>query len=344
MLIHTTDFSNEPLHRQICQQLMTKILTGDLQQGAELQPAHVLAREQRISVNTVERAYQDLAREGLITYANGAGAYVNALSVAQKQALATHCLFSDAQESRRLEEELMMAQKIQARLLPSALPNHARFQLAAYSEASRPLGGDYYDCLPLDEHRFGMVIADACGKGLPAAMLICQIQAIIKNEICLGSSLRQAMQNLNQYVKRYNSAKHFVTLFYGIFDDRTGVLEFANAGHNHPILTRSNGQLEFLQTTGPALGVLAGVDHQIQIVKINGGDGVFFYTDGVTETMNRSREEFGEQRLQNFLIGQRERSAAEMIRLLIEDLSSFRASASLEDDRTMMMLKVAANS
>jgi sigma-B regulation protein RsbU (phosphoserine phosphatase) len=343
MLIHTTDFSNEPLHRQICQQLMAKILTGDLQQGAELQPVHLLAREQRISVNTVERAYQDLAREGLITYANGAGACVNALSAAQKQALATHCLFGNAQESRRLEEELMMAQKIQARLLPGTLPNHTRLQLAAYSEASRPLGGDYYDCLPLDTHRFGLVIADACGKGLPAAMLICQIQAIIKNEICHGSSLRQALQNLNQYVKRYSSARHFVTLFYGIFDERTGVLEFANAGHNHPILTRNNGQQEFLQTTGPALGVLAEANHQIQMIKINGGDGVLFYTDGVTETMNRRREEFGEQRLQNFLVSQRRRSAAEMIRLLIEDLNSFRASAFLQDDRTMMMLKVAAN-
>jgi sigma-B regulation protein RsbU (phosphoserine phosphatase) len=91
------------------------------------------------------------------------------------------------------------------------------------------------------------------------------------------------------------------------------------------------------------LGVLAGADHQIQTININGGDGVLFYTDGVTETMNRSREEFGEQRLQNFLIGQRERSAAEIIRLLIEDLNSFRASAFLQDDRTMMMLKGAAN-
>jgi sigma-B regulation protein RsbU (phosphoserine phosphatase) len=279
----------------------------------------------------------------LITYANGDSAYVNALSAVQKQALATHCLFGDAQESRLLEEELLMAQKIQARLLPGALPNHPRFQLAAYSEASRPLGGDYYDCLALDDHRFGMVIADACGKGLPAAMLICQIQAIFKNEICHGSSLRQALQNLNQYVKRHNSAKHFVTLFYGIFDERTGVLEFANAGHNHPILIRDNGRLEFLQTTGPALGVLAGVDHRIQMIKINRGDGVLFYTDGVTETMNRHREEFGEQRLQNFLIGQRERSAAEVIGLLIEELNDFRASAFLQDDRTMMMLKVSNN-
>jgi sigma-B regulation protein RsbU (phosphoserine phosphatase) len=339
MLIHTTEFSNEPLHHQICRQLMAKILTGDLQQGAVLQPVHLLAREQRISVNTVERAYQDLASEGLITYANGAGAYVNALSAAQKQALATHCLFGDAQESRRLEEELVMAQKIQARLLPSALPNHAGLQLAAYSEASRPLGGDYYDCLPLDEHRFGLVIADACGKGLPAAMLICQIQAIIKNEICHGSSLRQAMQNLNQYVKRYNAAKHFVTLFYGIFDDRSGVLEFANAGHNHPILTRNNGEMEFLQTTGPALGVLAGVDHQIQTIKIDGGDGVLFYTDGVTETMNRRREEFGEQRLQDLLIRHRGRSADDLIRLIIEDLNAFRGPALLQDDRTMMIMK-----
>ncbi len=343
MLLNITDLSGEPPHRQISHQLQAKILAGDLQHGATLLPVKSFARAHRVSVQTVARAYQDLAREGLISFKNGTGAYVNAISASQKKALATHYLFSDAQESRRLEEELMMAQKIQQRLLPSFLPSNDRFQLAAYSEPSRPLGGDYYDCLALDDHRFALIIADACGKGLPAALLIAQIQAVIKNEVCHRNSLRQTMQNLNQYIKRYAAARHFVTLFYGIFDHHAGVLEFANAGHNHPVFVRKDGQVDFLKTTGPALGLLGEVDHQIQTMKINGGDSILFYTDGVTEAMNRAQEEFGEPRLQSLLIRYRARSAQEIVRLLIEDLNKFSSPAIGQDDRTMMLLKVSAD-
>jgi sigma-B regulation protein RsbU (phosphoserine phosphatase) len=343
MLLNITDLSGEPLHRQISQQLVAKILAGELQFGLALKPEPQFAREQRVSVYTVERAYEELAREGLITYRNGHGAFVNPLSAEQRQALAMQQLLVDAQERRRMEDELMMAQQIQAGLLPKTLPMNTRLQMAASCEPARTIGGDFYDYLPLDAHRFALVIADACGKGMPAAMVISPLQAIIKNEVSHGSSIRQIMPNLNQYVKRFASTKSFATLVYGVFDDRTGSFEFANAGHHPPMLVRQNGEIEFLKTTGPALGLLAEAEHRINSLKLRTGDSLLFYTDGVTETMNRRREEFGEQRLQNFLVNQRRHSAAEMIRLLIEDLNSFRTSAFLQDDRTMMVLKMAAN-
>jgi len=342
MLLHITEFSGDPLHHQISQQLLAGILAGSLQEGAELLPARTLARKQRVSVHSVEQAYQDLAREGLLTYGGDQRVSVNVMSPEQKQRLVLQRFLADTQERQRLEEELRMAQNIQAGLLPKTLPHNGRLQMAAACEPARAIGGDFYDYLPLDTHRFALVIADACGKGMPAAMVISPLQAIIKSEASHGSAIAQIMPNLNQYVKRFASTKSFATLVYGVFDDRTGSFEFANAGHHPPMLVRQNGRVEFLKTTGPALGLLAEAEHQIGTAKLRAGDCLLFYTDGVTETMNPAREEYGEQCLQDLLVRHRECGAQEIIDRITEDLNTFRAAALLQDDRTMMVLKVCA--
>lgn len=342
MLLHLTEFSGEPLHHQISQQLLASILAGALREGTELLPARTLARQQRVSVHSVEQAYQNLAREGLLICSGDHRVRVNALSPAQRQRLVMQRFLADAEERQRLEEELSLARNIQAGLLPKTLPHNARLQMAASCEPARAIGGDFYDYLPLDAQRFALVIADACGKGMPAAMVISPLQAIIKSETSHGSSIGQIMPNLNQYVKRFASTKSFTTLVYGVFEARTGHFEFANAGHHPPMLVRANGQLEFLKTTGPALGLRAEAAHQIGMAKLHPGDGLLFYTDGVTETMNPARDEYGEQRLQDLLVRRRERSAPEIVDAIIADLNSFRAAALLQDDRTMMVLKVCA--
>jgi len=342
MLLHITEFSGEPLHHQISQQLLASILAGSLQEGAELLPARTLARKQRVSVHSVEQAYQNLAREGLLTYGGDQRVSVNVISPEQKQRLVLQRFLADAQERQRMEEELSMARNIQAGLLPKTLPTNARLQIAAACEPARAIGGDFYDYLPLDAHRFALVIADACGKGMSAAMVISPLQAIIKSEASHGSSIGQIMPNLNQYVKRFASTKSFATLVYGVFDDRTGSFEFANAGHHPPVLVRANGQVEFLKTTGPALGLLAEAEHQIAITKLSSGDCLLFYTDGVTETMNPGREEYGEQRLQDLLFHHRACSAQKIVDRITDDLNTFRASTLLQGDRTMMVLKVCA--
>ena len=343
MLLHLTEFSGDPLRHQISQQLLAGILAGALQAGTALQPARALARKHRVSVNNVEQAYQDLAREGLLSYESEQRVLVNALSPAQKQKLVLQNFFADAQERQRMEEELSMARNIQAGLLPKMLPNNARLQMAASCESARAIGGDFYDYLPLDAQRFALVIADACGKGMPAAMVISPLQAILKSEVSHGSTIGQIMPNLNQYVKRFASTRSFATLVYGVFDGHTGNFEFANAGHLPPILVRANGRLEFLKTTGPALGLLAEAQHQIASVQLRPGDALLFYTDGVTETMNASRDEYGEQRLQNLLVRRRQYGAQEIVDCIIGDLNAFRVATLLQDDCTMMVLKMRAD-
>jgi len=339
MLLHISEFSGDPPHRQISEQLLDRILAGDLAQGTALQSPQKFARTQRLSVNTVLRAYDDLARKGLITN-SGSEICVNSLSPAQKQALSLQRKLADAEEGRRLEQELITARKIQFGLLPATLPFNDRLQVAAHFEPSHIISGDFYDCIPIDDHRLGIVIADACGKGLPAALLISQIQAILKSEVRHGLSIHETISNLNHHVKCYAAANHFVTLFYGIVDHDNGTLEYANAGHNLPMLVRDDGRIEFLKTTGPALGIMSPCKYQIQTARVNAGDNVLFYTDGITETMNAVREEFGEQRLADLIVRHRRRDAREVVRSVVEELSSFQSSASMQDDKTLLLLKL----
>jgi phosphoserine phosphatase RsbU/P len=147
---------------------------------------------------------------------------------------------------------------------------------------------------------------------------------------------------MNQHVKRYTAAKNFATLFYGVFDQRTGLLEFANAGHNYPILARQDGAVELLKTTGPALGLHPDWNYATARIKIGAGDALLLYTDGVNETMNRAEVQYGEERLQEVLSQNRTHSAQEILQAIIEDLNTFHQSEALQDDRTIMVLKMNA--
>ncbi|MFC1564548.1 SpoIIE family protein phosphatase [candidate division KSB1 bacterium] len=255
-------------------------------------------------------------------------------------ALITARYYFETVEKRRYEEELTLASRIQQDLLPKELPDNDEIQIAAFSKPSFTIGGDFYDYLPIDDNRFGLVIADACGKGMPAAMLISQIQAILKGEAGSGKPIIEIVKHLNRHIKQYTSARNFTTLFFGIYNRETGVLEYANAGHNYPVIIRRDGSRELLLTTGPALGITTDEDFFTEEVRVNPGDTVLFYTDGLTETMDETGREYSEQRLYNKLAENREKEADEIIRLIINDLNSFSNSEEYRDDTTMLLFRV----
>lgn len=332
MLLHLTDLCAEPLHRQIYAQISAKVLAGDLSAGGELPSTHTLARQNHVNANTVERAYWELAREGLVASRDGKTFTVNALKPEQLRISASSLLPG-------VDEQWRRAQRLQNGLLPKDLPSNSVVEVAAHAAPAQLIGGDYYDCIPLDAHRFALVIADACGHGLPGALLITQIQAVLKNAVAEGYALTHIMTRLNHHVHRY-SAKNFVTLFYGVFDQHTGVLKFANAGHHPPLLVRAGGKIELLAATGPALGVLCEYEHAPQSVATARGDCILFYTDGVTEAMNAAREEYGEHRLLASLFRHRERPGREIVQQLMADLRAFEAPEAWRDDKTLMTMKI----
>ena len=506
MLLNLTDLSAEPLHRQISSQLAGKIIERELEAGDALPPERVLAREHRVSKNTVKRAYKELAQQGLIVHGSGESLLVADLTEEERQAvsvyrpmgyesqlnaiqslsrelvsaldsgrvralfiekvraalrtsavevalreaasgsitlpasggdgyaleagqddsllepiarmefpgplpapearigagtgeagsallaelgrrgaeivfplrdrsdllglvalgpraagapytreslnllmvlanqfvtaLVTSRLYVESLEKRQMEEELRMAHQLQADLLPGEWENGNGFSLAAYTSPSHTVGGDFYDYFAIDDERVGLVIADASGKGMPAAMLIAQIQAILKSGVGNGDTVVRTLGSLNSHLERNTDARYFATLFYGIYNRRAGSLEFANAGHDFPILVRAGGETGALESTGPALGVLPEYGHETETLRVGPGDVILFYTDGITDATDSNGKHYGEQRLRNLLIRNRERGPREIIDLIKDDLEEFCEGGSLADDRTLMVFKV----
>jgi sigma-B regulation protein RsbU (phosphoserine phosphatase) len=271
---------------------------------------------------------------------------LNLLTVLANQfvtALVTSRLYVDSLEKRQMEEELRMAHQLQADLLPGEWDNGNGFSLAAYTSPSRTVGGDFYDYFAIDDERVGLVVADASGKGMPAAMLIAQIQAILKSGVGNGDTIVRTLAGLNSHLERNTAARYFATLFYGIYNRKTGLLEFANAGHDFPVLVRADGEVEVLESTGPALGVLPEYDHETETVGVGPGDCILFYTDGITDATDTNGKHYGEQRLRNLMIRNRHLAPRQIIDLIKDDLAEFCGAGSMQDDRTLMVLKVDGN-
>ncbi len=212
--------------------------------------------------------------------------------------------------------------------------------MTAYSKPSRNVGGDFYDYIPIDHNRFGIVIGDACGKGLPAAILISQIQAIIRSEANNGNRVEEIMRYTNQQLLRFTLKNKFVTLFYGELDRKLRQLTYVRAGHYYPFLIRSEGSFECLEIGGPALGIFPDITFRTGTVNLEAGDVICLYTDGVTETFNHQNEEYGEGRLLEILVRNREKDADEIIDAVLEDLEGFDQLQNLQDDRTLLVLKI----
>ena len=248
----------------------------------------------------------------------------------------------DRQALRDLLADALKAREIQVHLLPHPLPVDGRMSVAGYSEPSRTVGGDFYDWLPLDEHRVAIVIADASGKGLPAAMLMVQTQAILRSELRHDASLAAALDTLNGHLLRTTTGESFVTLFLGAFDRRSGAFEYTNAGHICPVLVRRNGSIERLEAGGLPLGIVPNYGCSAGAAVLRPGDLLCFVTDGVTESTNRAGDEYGEGRLVNAIKEARHLDALGVIEHLIADLRDFEDvghGATLHDDRTVLVLR-----
>jgi sigma-B regulation protein RsbU (phosphoserine phosphatase) len=349
MLLNLTELSSETLDEQISKQIIEKILAGKLASGSELLPIPILAREHHVNKTTVRKAYNLLQDQKVIEFKNDYGYYVCELGIEQKENLIMkyytnlHSSSLDVNknilEVKQMEEELKFARQIQADLLPTDPLIHEKFSIAAFIEPSRVVCGDFYDYFPISENKFGFVIADASGKGMPAAILISQIQAILKCEVGNGTSIQKTMKKFNNHLNQNCSAKNFTTLFYGIYNSVNNVFEYSNAGHNCPILIHENGSFELLKTTGPALGLINDFDFTTNSVDLMPGDNILFCTDGITETMNEVNEQFGEGRLIELLIRNKSLNTEEIISQILTELNEFKSSEQLQDDKTIMIFK-----
>lgn len=248
-----------------------------------------------------------------------------------------------AAERERINGELNIARDIQMNILPKGvppLPPRDRFDLHALIEPAREVGGDFYDYFPVDDDRLCFVIADVSGKGVPAALFMAMSMTLLKATAREGLPPERVLAKVNEELSRDNEVNMFVTLFCGILDTSTGELVFANAGHNPPLVLRSPGDVAFLKTVnGLALGVMEGAPYRRESLRLEAGDALLLYTDGVTEAMDPADELFGDQRLHRAAEELAGKPLPEMTAGLLERVTAFAAGAAQSDDITIMAIR-----
>ncbi len=250
-----------------------------------------------------------------------------------------HARLAEIEQSEKLMElELSQASEIQQTLLPAAAPKFAGFDLAGLNICCRTVGGDYFDFLPYQDGRMGLVLGDVSGKGLPAALLMSSLQARVQMLRETMPQPDQAVTILNRSIAERCPAGKFITFFFGLLDPNGG-FEYSNAGHNYPLLLRANGRVEELTGNGMIMGLFPSVFYPLNLMRLERGDLLALYSDGVTEASGAEDHEFGEEGLADFLQRHGHLSCQELADLLVEHVRAFHGSTSFADDFTVLFVK-----
>ncbi|MGE5692529.1 MAG: PP2C family protein-serine/threonine phosphatase, partial [Candidatus Zixiibacteriota bacterium] len=261
------------------------------------------------------------------------GVLANQLSIATANAR----LYAETLEKQRMEEELALARQIQQNLLPARLPCSAEYEFASYVRPSRQVGGDFYDFM-WREPRLGFVLADASGKGMPAALLVAFLQATLKAEHRHDRPIGEFIRSINELMVANTSPEKFVTLFYALFDPLEKKLFYSNAGHNYPILVRQNGQLEYLKKGGTVVGCFEWARYESDCMHLHPGDTLIVYSDGLTDASNHD-EMFGEERLVQLALESRHLDAKGVKDKIVDAVETFTGSVPPFDDMTLLVMK-----
>jgi sigma-B regulation protein RsbU (phosphoserine phosphatase) len=236
-----------------------------------------------------------------------------------------------AASERGRRSELEIAAAVQQKLFPRSAPQLRTIDYAGHCVAALGVGGDYYDFLDLGEN-LGFVLADVSGKGIPAALLMANLQACFRTQAASG--VRQPAELLEAVHKHFyasTGSERFATLFFGSYDDRTRRLRYANCGHCAPLLLRRAGELRKLEPTGAVLGAFEEWNCAEDETSLDAGDTLLLYSDGVTEATSSNGDEFGEYRLACLLREGRSRTADDLVRDVVNAVAAFSGGSRMDD-------------
>ncbi len=243
-----------------------------------------------------------------------------------------------------LKTDLAVAGEIQQAILPRVFPPFPEFSeqldLAASMTPAKDVGGDFYDFFRIDDNHIGVVMADVSGKGIPAAIFMAVSRTLIRAIGMQGISPSDCIKRSNDLLCKESVDCMFVTVFYAIYDVKTGELNYCNAGHNSPFVLHADGTVEMLPTsTNCMIGAINGLDFNEQTMQLGKGDILLTYTDGVNEAVNTAFEEYGDDRMENVLGEMTGKSCKEVIDGLLASVKAFAGEAPQSDDITLMALK-----
>ena len=240
---------------------------------------------------------------------------------------------------RRAVQELEIAKQVQARLFPQNLPALRTLDYAGACIQARAVGGDYYDFLDLGRDGLGFVIGDTSGKGIAAALLMANLQANLRSQSAIAvEQPERFLRSVNQLFYENTADSCYATLIFAQYDDTSRCLRYANCGHYPALLFRGNGDLEYLHPTATVLGLFADWDCSLNQVQLLPGDLLTLYTDGVTDALNQTGEEFGEHRLLEAVREKRQLTPKNLVVEIVDRVRRFSAEEQF-DDITLMIAK-----
>jgi len=248
----------------------------------------------------------------------------------------------------KIESELKIAREIQMGMIPRnfpAFPERNEIDIYGYIEPAREVGGDLYDFFFIDDKRMCFAIGDVAGKGTPAALYMAITMTVMRTEMQIaGVSLNQVIDSMNDYLCNNNESNLFVTLFLGILNTQTGEVEYINAGHNYPFIIKNNGEISELNKTHCIpIGIRKGTCKQSGAIRLENGDSLFMYTDGINEAFNTETQQYSTKRINEIIKKTENLSPLQTVNLLVDDVKLFTANAEQSDDMSVLSIKFNGN-
>ncbi len=248
-------------------------------------------------------------------------------------------LYEEERSLLKIQQELKLASQIQNDLLPKEFPKLCGYEVAGATFPAREIGGDYFDFIPLDKDKIAVCLGDVSGKGLTAALLMANLQASLRSQTYLGNSVKECISRVNRHLYQSTSPEKFATLFYGILDTKNHTLTYCNAGHEPPILIGKSGEVLRLMKGGTVVGIMDGFAFQETVTGFQPGDILVAFSDGVTEAMNRDREQFGEKSLTDLLRENVGNSAEAVVQEIVKAVRTHAGEAPQYDDITALVVR-----
>src|SRR5580765_1812983 len=242
-------------------------------------------------------------------------------------------------EKKRIQAQLEIARQVQLELLPDSDPVIPNFDVSAYVFTAEEVSGDYYDWVKVFEDQIGIVVADAVGKGIPAALLMSFLRASLRSCVQIGYAPHIAFSKVNQLLRDSIEDNQFITAIYGILDSTNKTFVFSNAGHNPPLLMKPDGEYRYVEYGDVPLGMFPDSHYHQHFIRFEAGQVMVVYTDGITEAANPNGEEYGEDRLAKRVLDGIDLSARQLIDHIRKGVADFTERKFLDDDGTMFIVK-----
>lgn len=239
----------------------------------------------------------------------------------------------------KMQEEVRLAARIQTELLPKIPPTIEGYDIVGKTIPAQEVGGDYFDFIPVDEHRLAFCLGDVTGKGLPASLLMANLQATLRGQTLTSGSPKTCLERSNQLLYQSTSPEKFATLFYAILDLQNHQIHYSNAGHDNPYLCSPQSAIKRLKVGGIPLGMLADFTFEQESVPVEEDSVLVAYSDGVTEAMNAQEEMFGEERIAAVIDQHKSEPATEIVEHLISAVKTFAAGYPQSDDITVVVMR-----